>query len=126
MSASTNPADHRERLDYAEIVARIERMNAETAKLVEEAPKLAAERERLAAEAREAFARIDRAQAETRKFAAEQNKLAEEATKLAAEARKLDRDRSIAPLLLVIAALGAAIASIPVLARLFGMVWPSP
>ncbi|HVZ07203.1 hypothetical protein [Rhodopila sp.] len=56
---------------------------------------------------REQIARIDRAQEETRKFVAEQHKLIAEQLKLAAEAKKLDRDRFLAPLAMVVSAMAA-------------------
>jgi hypothetical protein len=46
MSASAEPTEM-ERLNLAELVTRIERMNAETHKFVEEAAKLAAETRKL-------------------------------------------------------------------------------
>ncbi len=49
----------------------------------------------------EQLARIRRANEETRKFVAQQHKLMEEAGKLTAEAAKLNRDRKLAPLVLL-------------------------
>jgi len=49
----------------------------------------------------EQLARIRRSNEETRKFVAEQHKLMEEASKLTAEAAKLNRDRKLAPLVLL-------------------------
>lgn len=82
---SDTAQDYTARLTLAEQVARIERMNVETAKFVAEQQKLAAEQGKLAAE--------------QQKFAAEQGKFA-------AEERKLDRDRFLAPWTLIVATLG--------------------
>ncbi len=49
----------------------------------------------------EQLARIRRSNEETRKFVAEQHKLMEKAGKLTAEAAKLNRDRKLAPLVLL-------------------------
>jgi hypothetical protein len=49
----------------------------------------------------EQLACIRRSNEETRKFVAEQHKLMEEAGKLTAEAAKLNRDRKLAPLVLL-------------------------
>lgn len=68
------------RLQYEELVARIQRTNAETAKLQEE----------------------------TRKYVNEQHKLMAEQQKLAAEADKLRRDHGLAPWALAMATVGAA------------------
>ncbi len=69
------------------------------------------------------LARIALDQEETRKFSAEQHKLAAEAGKLTAEANKLIRDRWLAPITTVasiIAAIGASLAAIGTLFRIFG------
>lgn len=57
---------------------------------------------------REQLARIDNLREEALKFAAEQHKLAAEQSKLAAEADKLRRDLWLAPLLVIVSAIGAA------------------
>lgn len=95
--------EERATVDYWAVAAGMERAVAETRKFVEERDRLSGEREKLAAE---------------------REKLTAERDKLLAEARKLDRDRFIAPFLLGVAAVGAAIAAAPVLARLFGIGWP--
>lgn len=58
----------------------------------------------------ELVSRIERQQAETRKFAAEQ-------TKLAAEADKFRRERFLAPVLALVATLGAIAALAPSVLR---------
>ncbi len=66
----------------------------------------------------ERLAQVRLAQEETRKFAAEQHKLAAETLKLGAETAKLNRDRLLAPLVVVASLVGGAIAaSIGLLAR---------
>ena len=70
-------------------------------------------------EAQVARGQYDRMLAETRKFSAEQNKLAAEAAKLsaeqnklAAEAAKLNRDRRLAPLVLLASIGGGGIVAL--------------
>ena len=63
-------------------------------------------------EAQVARAQYDRMLAETRKFSAEQNKLAAEQNKLAAEAAKLNRDRRLAPLVLLASVGGGGIVAL--------------
>ena len=82
-------ADYSERMNLAEIVARIERAQAETRKFVAEHDKLAAEQS---------------------KFMAEHGKLSAEQFKLNAEALKLGRDRFLAPFALAVTSLGAGAA----------------
>jgi len=60
---------------------------------------------RLQLDLRDEIARIDRNRAEAEKFAAEQRKLI-------AEARKLDRDRWLAPFVLLASLAGGLIASV--------------
>ena len=86
------PADYTDRLSLADLVARIERQQAETRKFV-------AEHDKLAAEARKCFAEHD---------------------KLAAEARKLNRERFLAPALALAATLGAIATLAPTVLRALG------
>jgi hypothetical protein len=72
------PTDYLDRLNLAELVARIERQQRETHKFIAEHDKLAAE---------------------ARKFTAEHDKLS-------AEGRKFDRDRWLAPWLAIAGILG--------------------
>ena len=57
----------------------------------------------------EQVGRIRRQREESEKFSVEQRKLSEEAIKLAAEARKLDRDRSLAPYVILAGTVGGAV-----------------
>jgi hypothetical protein len=78
MSAANPATEYTDRLNLAELVARIERQQEEGRKFVAEQHKLMAEREKLAAKR----------------------------DKLAAEERKLDRDRGLAPWVTVVALVG--------------------
>jgi hypothetical protein len=89
-------ADFPTGVSLADIVARIDRNQAEIQKLSEE----------------------------TRKFVTEQHKLSAEAGKLTAEARKLDRDRGLAPwqvTAIIAGSVGAFIASAVSLAKSLGV-----
>lgn len=61
---------------------------------------------------REQIERIDRQRAEGLKFAAEQHKLAAEQQKLMAEALKLNRDRWLAPWVLLTSLLSGGVVAI--------------
>lgn len=91
--SSTNPQDYTERLNLAELVARIERMNDESAKLRMEAAKLQVE----------------------------QLKMHAEEIKLRAEASKLDRDRNLSPWLAFGAGAGGVVTLGALLLRALGV-----
>ena len=73
---------------------------------------------------REQIVRIDRDLAETEKLIAEARTFSAEHNKLAAEAANSWVARFVTPAALVIAAIGAVIAALPVLARAFGHACP--
>ena len=95
----SDAADYSARLNLADVVARVERAQAETRKFVAEHDKLAAEQ---------------------RKLNAEHDKLAAEQRKLSAEAAKLSRDRFLAPALALAATLGAIATFAPAIIRAIG------
>lgn len=91
-------ADYPERLNLAEQVARIESLNAETAKLTAQQRNLMAEHSAL--------------EGEQRKFYAEFDKMAAEQRKLLVEADKRARDRAWLPWQVVATGLTAALMTV--------------
>jgi hypothetical protein len=85
------PLDYRAQLDLRAELARIDRDRAESQKLIAEGEKL---------------------QAEQRKLIAEDLKLAAEQRKLFSEGRKLNRDRWLAPLVLLASLCGGVIVAV--------------
>ena len=69
---------------------------------------------------RDVVARIDHNLAESQKLYAEQSKLFAEHRKLSAEAAKLERERFLAPVLALVATLGAIAAVAPAILRARG------
>lgn len=100
------PADYAERLNFSEQIARIDRT-------IDEAAKFRAERSKLDAE-------LMKLAVEQAKLSAEQTKFAAEQFKLMAEDAKLTRDRLLAPVVALVATLGAIATLVPIILRAVG------